>query len=41
MDFVIAGDTKSTHILNAVSPGFTCTIPFSDFVCRNIRGRLR
>lgn len=41
MDFVIEGDTKSTHILNAVSPGFTCAIPFSDFVCRNIIEKLR
>ena len=32
MDFVIEGDERSTHILNAVSPGFTCSIPFSRHV---------
>ncbi|MGP0591581.1 hypothetical protein ACTRXD_03455 [Nitrospira sp. T9] len=29
MDFVLEGDNKSKHILNAGSPGFTCSIPFS------------
>jgi L-2-hydroxyglutarate oxidase LhgO len=33
MDFVIEGDNKSIHILNAVSPGFTCCMPFSSYVC--------
>ncbi len=32
MDFVIEGDDKSIHILNAVSPAFTCSIPFSKYV---------
>lgn len=36
MDFVIEGDDKSMHILNAVSPGFTCSIPFSEYVCERI-----
>lgn len=36
MDFVIQGDEKSMHVLNAVSPAFTCSIPFSKFVCRKI-----
>jgi hypothetical protein len=31
-DFVIEGDDKSTHILNAVSPAFTCAFPFAEFV---------
>lgn len=31
-DFVIEGDARSTHILNAVSPTFTCAFPFADFV---------
>jgi len=31
-DFVIEGDSKSTHLLNAVSPGFTCAIPIGDHV---------
>jgi L-2-hydroxyglutarate oxidase LhgO len=29
MDFVIDGDAHSTHLLNAVSPGWTCAIPFA------------
>lgn len=32
MDFVIEGDAKSTHVLNAVSPGWTCSIPFARYV---------
>ncbi|KKT90513.1 MAG: FAD dependent oxidoreductase [Parcubacteria group bacterium GW2011_GWF2_45_11] len=40
MDFVIQGDNKSLHILNAVSPGFTCAIPFSRYVCDRIDGFL-
>ncbi len=32
MDFVIEGDNKSMHVLNAVSPGFTCALPFSSYV---------
>ncbi len=34
-DFVIEGDKKSTHVLNAVSPAFTCAFPFSEFVVKN------
>ncbi|WP_342346532.1 L-2-hydroxyglutarate oxidase [uncultured Nitrospira sp.] len=37
MDFVLEGDDQSMHILNAVSPGFTCSIPFSEYVCERIR----
>ena len=40
MDFVIEGDDKSIHVLNAVSPGFTCSIPFSRHVCREIQSQL-
>jgi L-2-hydroxyglutarate oxidase len=29
MDFVIEGDKHSTHLLNTVSPGWTCSIPFA------------
>jgi L-2-hydroxyglutarate oxidase LhgO len=29
MDFVYEGDEKSFHVLNAVSPGWTCSIPFT------------
>jgi L-2-hydroxyglutarate oxidase LhgO len=36
MDFVIQGDDKSIHILNTVSPGFTCSIPFARYICNQI-----
>ena len=36
MDFVIEGDALSTHILNAVSPGWTCAIPFARHVVDRI-----
>lgn len=39
MDFVIEGDDKLIHILNAVSPAFTCSIPFSEYVCEEIQSR--
>ncbi len=32
MDFLIEGDNRSLHILNAVSPGWTCSIPFARHV---------
>ncbi|MFZ4681363.1 MAG: L-2-hydroxyglutarate oxidase [Terrimicrobiaceae bacterium] len=38
MDFVIEGDTRSTHVLNAVSPGWTCALPFSEYVVERIAG---
>ncbi len=31
-DFVVEGDDRSVHILNAVSPAFTCALPFTDWV---------
>jgi (S)-2-hydroxyglutarate dehydrogenase len=31
-DFVVEGDEHSLHILNAVSPGFTCSFPFARFI---------
>jgi (S)-2-hydroxyglutarate dehydrogenase len=34
-DFIIEGDQWSTHVLNAVSPAFTCSIPFSKYVVDN------
>jgi L-2-hydroxyglutarate oxidase len=35
MDFVIEGDSDSVHVLNAVSPAFTCAFPFADYVVEN------
>jgi (S)-2-hydroxyglutarate dehydrogenase len=32
MDFVIEADNKSLHVLNAVSPAFTCSLPFARHV---------
>jgi L-2-hydroxyglutarate oxidase LhgO len=36
MDFVLEGDGSSFHVLNAVSPGWTCSIPFAEHVCDQI-----
>ncbi len=33
MDFLLGGDRASMHVLNAVSPGFTCSMPFAEHVC--------
>ncbi len=39
MDFLIEGDATSTHVLNAVSPGWTCAIPFASYVVDGIVDR--
>lgn len=31
-DFVVEGDAQSTHVLNAVSPAFTSSLPFAEHV---------
>jgi L-2-hydroxyglutarate oxidase LhgO len=31
-DFVVEGDDRSLHVLNAVSPAFTCSLPFAEWV---------
>jgi L-2-hydroxyglutarate oxidase len=41
MDFILEGDRHSMHILNAVSPGFTSSLPFSDYVCQKIKALIR
>ena len=41
MDFVIEGDAKSLHVLNAVSPAWTCSIPFANYVCDKIQSFVR
>ena len=33
MDFLIERDAGSLHVLNAVSPAFTCSLPFAGHVC--------
>lgn len=35
MDFVVEGDKNSIHVLNAVSPAFTCSFPFAKWVVDN------
>ena len=40
MDFVLEGDKRSMHVLNAVSPAFTCSLPFSEYVCERIEAHL-
>lgn len=40
MDFLIIPDSSSIHILNAISPGFTSSMAFAEYVVgRYIRGR--
>ncbi|MHB1664285.1 MAG: L-2-hydroxyglutarate oxidase [bacterium] len=34
-DFLVESDDYSVHILNAVSPAFTCSFPFAEWVVRN------
>jgi len=41
MDFRYEGDERSFHILNAVSPAFTCSMPFSDYLVEEIVARIR
>lgn len=38
-DFVIEGDHKSTHILNAVSPAFTCSFAFANYLVDEIESK--
>lgn len=38
-DFVVEGDDRSMHVLNAVSPAFTCSIPFAAYVVDAIAAR--
>jgi L-2-hydroxyglutarate oxidase LhgO len=33
-DFVVEGDAQSIHVLNAVSPAFTSSIPFAEWVVK-------
>lgn len=41
MDFVLEGDRESMHVLNAVSPAFTCSLPFSRYVGERIDSFLK
>jgi len=37
MDFKFEGDDKSFQVLNAVSPSFTCALPFSKLIVLEIK----
>jgi hypothetical protein len=39
MDFVVRGDEQSTHVLNAVSPAWTSSIPFAQYVVAGMAER--
>ena len=41
MDFVLEGDHRSMHVLNAVSPAFTCSLPFAGHVADQIESTQR
>jgi L-2-hydroxyglutarate oxidase LhgO len=41
MDFVLEGDARSMHVLNAVSPAFTCSLPFADYVCDRVEAAFK
>lgn len=34
-DFIVEGDDKTVHVLNAVSPAFTCSLAFGQWVMEN------
>jgi L-2-hydroxyglutarate oxidase len=40
MDFRFEGDARSFHVLNAVSPAFTCALPFTRYLFNEIEIRL-
>ena len=37
MDFALEGDRHSMHVLNAVSPALTCSLPFAEYVGERIQ----
>jgi L-2-hydroxyglutarate oxidase LhgO len=39
-DFVLEGDSRSMHVLNAVSPAFTCSLPFAAYVADQIEEQM-
>ncbi len=40
MDFIIENGPRSTHVLNAVSPGWTCSLPFAEMVVSKVNSNL-
>jgi L-2-hydroxyglutarate oxidase LhgO len=41
MDFRMEGDDRSFHILNAVSPAFTCAMSFSEYAFQEIEAQIQ
>ncbi|KPJ90543.1 MAG: FAD-dependent oxidoreductase [Gammaproteobacteria bacterium SG8_11] len=41
MDFIYEGDKDSFHVLNAVSPAFTCAIPFTKHLLGEIKALVK
>lgn len=40
-DYVLVGDAHSTHVLNAISPAWTCARPFAELVVQDmVRGQV-
>ncbi len=39
-DFLLEGDDRSTHVLNAVSPGWTSSIPFGEYIAERVLNKL-
>ncbi|THF74900.1 L-2-hydroxyglutarate oxidase [Cohnella fermenti] len=35
-DFIVEGDDRSLHVLNSVSPAFTCSLPFAEYIVKLI-----
>ena len=40
MDFLVEGDETSLHVLNAVSPAFTCALPLADLIVDDVAARV-
>jgi len=41
MDFKLEGDHRSLHVLNAVSPAFTCAMPFARYMADHIEAKTK
>ncbi len=41
MDFLLQGDRGSLHVLNAVSPAWTCSLSFAKYVCDRIEALVK
>ena len=39
-DFIVEGDENSTHVLNAVSPGWTAAIPFGRHIAQRVLSKI-